>query len=259
METKQRVTLGVVVAVGIILGGALVWEGVRTSAKSNTPAPTPPAPGVVTAPDGSAAQPVGLPVSPQTGDASAAQPGGATPPPGPQVPTTTTVENDRIRFGSTLPFPVPSQPGLEVEGGALVSGQAKFSRSEQSGGTISRLFESDGEVWVMVEVDPANKKSLLGRSVALAERVVPPYLIVEGAEGQVGALGIVYEDAQQRMVVLEPQLGMRGISVVPELMTGRTDQKLWLLFRAPKGGVIRSLWFGRKKKAEWEPGVRIPG
>jgi hypothetical protein len=274
METKQKVVIGAIGVVGLLVGGAMLWETMRMSGGGGgaggggttvpqvvTPSPgpnlvTPVAPVTQTSPDQPTPQPTPI-VIPSTTNPPQTTPGPAQTSPS---PTTTTAENDRIRFGSTLPFPIPGLPGLETEGGALVAGEATFPNGEGGGGgSITRLADADGNVWVMVEIEPSNKKSLLGRSIATAERVVPPYLIVEGADGQVGALGFVYQDGQRRVVLVEPQLGLRGISQAPELIASRQDQKMWLLFRAPKGGVIRSLWFGRKKKVEWEPGVKIPG
>ena len=71
------------------------------------------------------------------------------------------------------------------------------------------------------------------------------------------ALGFAYEDASRRIVMLEPAVGLRGISQAPKLDAARSDQKLWLLFKVNKGATIRGFWLGGKQMLQWEPGVVV--
>jgi hypothetical protein len=170
-----------------------------------------------------------------------------------------TPEDDRITFGNRLPFAVPSIAGdLEQDGGGLIRGNVKYQRSTAGGSSIEFLANEDGMVWALLKVDPSNKKSLLGRSVATAQRVLPPQLLL-GDSGFVYAQGLAYEDSTQRVVILDPDIPIRGISQAPELIPTRTDQRLYLLFKVPKGATINSFWLGaRSKIVEWQPPVTAP-
>lgn len=240
MQRTQLIIVSVVVALVAIL---MVVGMLQGSFGAGTPAPA--AGGAAPAP-----APANTPPAP---------PVGTLPPPPPPLTLTTNQELDRIRIGPRLPFAIPNLGQIDATNNALQSGKGTFAASDA--GTIETLASDGAGVWVWVVVEPSNKRSLLGRSVATAERVVPPMLVVEGGENagnpQVQAVGLFYMDARQRAFVLEPQLGIRGLSQAPELVASRQDQKLWMLFRVPRGGVIKSLFLGRKKVAEWEPAVRV--
>jgi hypothetical protein len=167
--------------------------------------------------------------------------------------------DDRIVFGNRLPFPIPSIAGeLEQDGGGLVRGNVKYPRATAGGSNFEFLANEDGMVWAVLKVDPSNKKSLLGRSVATAQRVLPPQLLL-GDSGFVYAQGLVYEDSNQRLFILDPDIPIRGISLAPEMIPTRTDQRLYLLFKVPKGATINSFWLGaRSKIVEWQPPVTAP-
>ncbi len=187
-----------------------------------------------------------------------------TPPPKPEgaarlVVTITPTDplGNRLTFGNKLPWPVPSEGQVDIDGGMLQGGQQSWAKDTRTSTGTTLLFEPDqDEVWVRVEIAASTRTSLLGKSVDAAERVVPPYLLVDGK--QCGALGFLYEDALTRSFLLEPMLGMRGLAQAPTLQQQRNDQTMWLVFRAPKGGYLKSLWYGRKKVMEWDPPVLVP-
>lgn len=171
--------------------------------------------------------------------------------------TPTDPGGNRLTFGEKLPWPIPSEGSVDIEGGTLQGGQQTWNKEGRSASGATMLFEPDQEdVWVRVEIAASTRKSLLGKSVDSAEQVVPPYILVDGK--QCGALGFLYDDASKRAFMLEPMLGMRGLAQAPRLQQERSDQSMWLIFRAPKGGYIKSLWYGRKKVLEWDPPVVVP-
>jgi hypothetical protein len=147
----------------------------------------------------------------------------------------------------------------DIDGGGVVGGQHQWARPQagQAESGVMMLAEPDSaDAWVRVKIDASIRKSLLGRSVDAAERVVPPILLVDGQ--QIGAVGFFYEDASQRAYMVETLAGMRGLAQAPQLVAARNDQTMWLLFRVPKGGYIRSLHYGKRKIVEWEQPVLVP-
>ena len=122
---------------------------------------------------------------------------------------------------------------------------------------MQMLIEPDtAATWVRVEIDAPTRRSLLGRTVDMAERLVPPMLMADSE--QIGAAGFVYEDSSERAFALETVVGLRGLEQAPKLSATRSDQKMWLLFRVTKGAQIRSLHYGRRKILEWEQPVLVP-
>jgi hypothetical protein len=162
---------------------------------------------------------------------------------------------DRIQAGNKLPVSIPASAGVEVEGGAWVGGSAEFSIAESKTG-VSTLKAEPGMVWVHVLIEPSNKKSMLGKSVATAERVLQPVLH-DDAAGTHFPLGYIYTDAGSCKVMLDLDAGVRALSQAPMLMQERSDQRLWLLFRVPSGSKISKLLLGRKTAAEWQPAVAV--
>lgn len=165
---------------------------------------------------------------------------------------------DVVRFGPTLPFGVNTAMGGDVEtaGTTFVRGKVDMVTPEAGGNMIEKLADVDNETWVMLPIQPNNKRSLLGKSVATAQRVLIPLLNVDGV-GQVQPLGFAYMDASRRVLQVEPDSGLRALSQTPELLGNRTDQKLWLLYRVPKGSFITGLYLGKRQVATWEPPLAV--
>ncbi|HYF14296.1 MAG TPA: hypothetical protein VD971_04400 [Phycisphaerales bacterium] len=163
---------------------------------------------------------------------------------------------DRVRVGPKLPIAIPPSVNAETPGNKLLRGAGEWGPGNASG--VTELAPVEGKEWVLVEVEPSNKKSLLGKSVATAERVLPPMILTEGENGQrTEALGFLYEDAGLRKVQLDPDAPLRGLSQAPMLLASRSDQRLWLIFSVPKGTAVQSFWLGPKKMAEWQPAVKV--
>ncbi len=221
------VIIGIIIA--LIIGGAIASMG--KSGSGGSAAVTPPQPAPPPKPEGAARLVVTI--------------------------TPTDPLGNRLTFGNKTPWPVPSEGQVDIDGGALQGGQQSWNKDGRTASGAQFLFEPDQEdVWVRVKIDASTRTSLLGKSVDAAERVVPPILIVDAK--QCGALGFFYEDVSSRSFMLEPMLGMRGLAQAPALQQHRNDQTLWLVFRATKGGYIKSLWYGRKKIMEWDPPVLVP-
>jgi hypothetical protein len=165
---------------------------------------------------------------------------------------------NRLTFGPKLPFAIPSMGTVDIDGGRVAGGQHRWDRTDpQNGAGVQMLIEPDtAATWVRVEIDAPTRRSLLGRTVDMAERLVPPMLMADAE--QIGAAGFVYEDSSERAFALETVVGLRGLEQAPKLSATRNDQKMWLLFRVTKGAQIRSLHYGRRKILEWEQPVLVP-
>lgn len=234
-DRKQKIKWIVIlvliaIIIAIIIGGAVASMGKGSGAGANVVV-TPPQPAPPPKPEGAARLVVTI--------------------------TPTDPLGNRLTFGNKLPWPVPAEGQVDIDGGMLQGGQQSWDKDGKNSAGTTLLFEPDQEdVWVRVKIDASTRTSLLGKSVDAAERVVPPYILVDGK--QCGALGFLYEDASKRSFMLEPMLGMRGLAQAPTLQQQRSDQTMWLVFRAPKGGYLKSLWYGRKKVMEWDPPVVVP-
>lgn len=215
--------------------------------------------GAVMSGSGGAAAPVAGGTTPPVAQTQSAT---TKPPEGEARLVVTVAPNDpngnRLTFGPKLPFPIPAMGTADIDGGRVAGGQHQWDRTNpQNEAGVQMLIEPDtAATWVRVEIDAPTRRSLLGRTVDMAERLVPPILMVDGE--QIGAAGFVYEDSGERAFALETVVGLRGLEQAPKLNASRNDQRMWLLFRVPKGGHIRSLHYGRRKIVEWEQPVLVP-
>jgi hypothetical protein len=159
-------------------------------------------------------------------------------------------------FGPRLPFAVSSahSADLEVEGSSIVRGKVEMPNNES--GNVDRLANADNQTWVVMPMQANHKRSLLGQSIATAQRVLIPMLFVDGT-GLIEPVGFAYQDATTRVVQVEPDFGLRGMSQTPELFPNRDDQQLWLLFRVPSGSYITQLQLGRQVIAVWSPPMQV--
>lgn len=193
---------------------------------------------------------------------SAAPTAAVTPPPTPapvQTAQITSVQIDSSTqplWGGKLPFRVSSQHSadLEVEGASIVRGKVEMPASES--GSIDRLAPADGQSWVIMPMQANHKRSLLGQSIATAQRVLIPTLFVDGV-GYTEPVGFAYQDATRRVVQLEPDFGLRGMSQTPELLANRDDQQLWLIYRVPTGSYITQMVLGKQVVTVWSPPLQV--
>ncbi|MFO0832964.1 MAG: hypothetical protein U0637_14125 [Phycisphaerales bacterium] len=166
----------------------------------------------------------------------------------------TNPQDDRVRVGAKLPFAIPMGGAVETEAGKLLSANITLGSGES--GTLEDLAPQDGKVWVMIEMEPSNKKSLLGKSVARAMEVVQP--LMQDSQGQYyEPCGLIYKDMGQKVINLDPMNVIRGLSQAPRLEESRSDQALWLVFLVPPGTEVQAFYLGKKKMVEWVPGVAV--
>ncbi len=220
-DNGSKVKLIVILLVVLAIAG-LVVAGALTS-KSSTPAPVAQAP-------------------------APAQPA--------QVTSVQTSDAIQPILSNKLPFAISAKHSadLEVQGAALVRGKVEMPKGES--GNIDRLANTDNQSWVIMPMQANHKRSLLGQSVATAQRVLIPTLAVDGA-GFIEPVGFAYEDATKRIVQLEPDFGLRGISQTPELFAARDDQQLWLIYRVPSGSYITQMVMGKQVVTVWSPPLQV--
>ena len=220
-DNGSKVKLIVILLVVLAIAG-LVVAGALTS-KSSTPAPVAQAP-------------------------APAQPA--------QVTSVQTSDAIQPILSNKLPFAISAKHSadLEVQGAALVRGKVEMPKGES--GNIDRLANTDNQSWVIMPMQANHKRSLLGQSVATAQRVLIPTLAVDGA-GFIEPVGFAYEDATKRIVQLEPDFGLRGISQTPELFAARDDQQLWLIYRVPSGSYLTQMVMGKQVVTVWSPPLQV--
>ena len=233
MEDKRKLVI-VLVVVGIIV--ALVIVGFiqqRSQSAANAAA--------LAAQNAANAQPAQPPTDAERAAASNA------------LSVVTNPQDDRVRIGGRLPFGVPAG-SAETEAGKLAS--ANFTASASDKGTLEELAPQDGKVWVMIQMEPSNKKSILGKSITRALEVVQP--VLQDSQGQFyEPCGLLYQDMNSKIVIIDPINIVRGLSQAPRLEESRTDQSLWLVFLMPPGTEVRSFWLGKKMMVEWVPVVPV--
>ena len=159
-------------------------------------------------------------------------------------------------WGGKLPFRVASQHSadLEVEGSAIVRGKVESPSSDA--GNIDRLAPIDNHAWVIMPMQTSHKRSLLGQSVATAQRTLIPTLFVDGV-GYTEPVGFAYQDAAKRILQVEPDFGLRGMSQTPQLTANRDDQQLWLIYRVPTGTYITQMVLGKQVITVWSPPLQV--
>lgn len=224
-DNGSKVKLIVIIVVVLAIAG-LVVAGALTS---KSPAPTP-----------VAQAPAPAPAPTQTA----------------QVTSFQTSDTIQPILNNKLPFAVSSQHSadLEVQGAAIVRGKVEMPNAES--GNIDRLASTDNQSWVIMPMQANHKRSLLGQSVATAQRVLIPTLAVDGA-GFIEPVGFAYKDATKRVVQLEPDFGLRGMSQTPELFASRDDQQLWLIYRVPSGSYITQMVMGKQVVTVWSPPLQV--
>jgi len=176
---------------------------------------------------------------------------------------------DEIKVVNSLSFAIQKggERGLNVanegRGFWIVGGDAKFSREEIDGKRfveqnlrINRFAVTPDVNIVQVDVSPDHRTSLLGRSVATAESVLPPTL-VDNFGNRYEPVGYVYRDSSKYEIYFKPGQPIRAMSQVPSLSRSRSDQELQLIFRVTKGVEVVSFNIGNKVIAEYDPPVNV--
>ncbi len=232
MEDKRRVIVILVVVVALV---ALVIAGLYSQNRNSA---------AKTAALNAQSQPVAQP-DPGS-DAERAANSSA-------VSVVTNPRDDRVRLGGVLPFGIPAG-GVETEGGKLLSANITLQAGDT--GPLEALASQDGKAWVMIEMEPSNKRSLLGKSVTRALEVVQP--VLQDSQGQFHEpCGLIYRDMGTKIINVDPMNIVRGLAQAPRLEESRSDQALWLVFLVPPGTEIQAFYLGKKKMVEWVPVVPV--
>jgi hypothetical protein len=150
--------------------------------------------------------------------------------------------------------------GLELDGLVIVDGEANFALTEMKrGGEVARDLRVDSFMTtldtaiVRVDVSASSASSVLGKTKALAEDIMPPFLVdTDGTRYQ--AVGYVYEDRDIVRIRFTPGNPIRGLAQLPSRLTrSRTDQKCTLIFRVNAGVSINKFMLGEETVTEFGP------
>lgn len=181
-------------------------------------------------------------------------------------PTTGRPAQEPVEYGLTLnniigkTIQKGQERGLELDGNTIMNGEATFRPTDfAQTGTIARELRVDkfqtttDTAIVKVDVGAGSASSILGQAMAMAQEVVPPYLIdTNGTRYQ--AIGYIYEDRDILKIRYTPGNPLRGIREIPTpLSRSRTDQKLQLVFRVNVGVQINRFMLGDAMVSEFGP------
>ncbi|MEC9373407.1 MAG: CvpA family protein [Planctomycetota bacterium] len=156
-----------------------------------------------------------------------------------------------------------SRGGLEVSAeNEITGGRHKFDRGAMSSDVprqlrVERFGVPSGVQLVQVDVSLQSKLSILGKSVQMAQEVVPPVLIDSNGQ-QYQAIGYVYQDSEVYEIRYTPEQPIRGLREIPELSRNKPDQSLELLFFVNNGVNVTTFALGNAAVAEFDPAVEMP-
>jgi len=105
---------------------------------------------------------------------------------------------------------------------------------------------------VQVDVSANTRTSLLGRSVATAEQVLPPVLVDTNGD-RYQPVGYYYQDESKVEVSFEPGQPIQALSQLPSLSRSRPAQRLTLIFRVSFGRSIQYFALGNKVVVRFDP------
>lgn len=150
--------------------------------------------------------------------------------------------------------------GLDLDGQVIIDGEATFAPNElkRSGEVASALrvdtfLTTADTAIVQIDVGASSAQSILGKTKALAEAVMPPF-IVDTTGTRYQAIGYVYEDREIVKIRFTPGNPIRGLTELPERLTrSRTDQKCTLIFRVNVGSSVNKFMLGEETVNEFGP------
>lgn len=176
---------------------------------------------------------------------------------GPSSPSDFGITIDN-RIGKTIQKGQERQ--LELDGNSVMDGTSKFSVAELSQRTsitrelrVEKFLVTPESSIVKIDVGADSASSILGKTKALAEALMPPY-IVDTNGTRYEAVGYVYEDQSIIEVRFTPGAPLRGLTELPVRLTrSRTDQKCTLVFRVNNGVQINRFMLGEEVVTEFGP------
>ncbi|MBX3317489.1 MAG: hypothetical protein KF902_11575 [Phycisphaeraceae bacterium] len=186
----------------------------------------------------------------------------------PTIPTigqpTQTPQDFGIQLNNTLGHTIQKggERGLQLDGLVIIDGEARFAPNEmRRSGEIARELRVDtfmttqDTAIVKIDVGASSASSILGMTRALAESVVPPF-IVDTNGTRYEAVGFVYEDRDIVVIRFTPGRPIRGLTELPtRLSRSRTDQKCTLIFRVNAGVSVAKFMLGEETVTEFGPFV----
>ncbi len=149
---------------------------------------------------------------------------------------------------------------LELDGLVIIDGEDKFALAEMKrSGEIARdlrvesfMVTTDTAI-VKIDVSASSASSILGKTKALAESLMPPF-VVDTAGTRYQAVGYVYKDRDIVKIRFTPGNPIRGLTELPARLTNsRSDQQCTLVFRVNVGVSINKFMLGEDTVVEFGP------
>ena len=169
--------------------------------------------------------------------------------PGPQLP-------DSMAFNKSNRGPLEiSEENLIVGGEHTFTSAQLKERGIDKNLRVESFFVPDDVVMIKIQMSLRGARSLIGRSLETAQRVLPP-LLVDNAGQTYEAVGFVYTEGDITRVRYTPGRTVRALSELPALSRTKTDQSLWLLFTPTKGATITSFNLGNRELASFGEGIK---
>jgi len=171
---------------------------------------------------------------------------------------------DGIRVSANLPFVIQKgqhgQLELDEENNKniIISGKLITTVEDIRNQGLDRALQvqnfitSPDTVMVQVDVSANTRTSLLGRSVATAEQVLPPVLVDTNGD-RYQPVGYYYQDESKVEVSFEPGQPIQALSQLPSLSRSRPAQRLTLIFRVSFGRSIQYFALGNKVVVRFDP------
>lgn len=150
---------------------------------------------------------------------------------------------------------------LGAENG-IRGGASKFTKEETEARGLGKelrvdKFETTKDTGIVqLTLSLEGRRTLLGKSVEVAEDILPP-LLIDDAGRSYEALGYVYREGGEIEISFKPEEPVRAMSQIPNLSKGKRDQTLILIFRPTKGVKITGFRLGSKEIARFEGGVPV--
>jgi len=164
---------------------------------------------------------------------------------------------DGVRVEARLPYNIRLQSSiarrrLELNTESeILSGTSVFDESDFAGlGTdrklvVDKIKAPRDTAIVSVEVAANGRKSIFGRSMDTAERVVPPVLVdTNGTRYQ--AIGYVLKEGEKATISINPAQPIRALSAIPSLSSTKS-QSLTLIFTPDVGVTITGFLLGNRE------------
>lgn len=155
-------------------------------------------------------------------------------------------------------FNVGSRGSLQVDEDNQITGGRHTLSSDAFGQGINRDLRVEsfrpapGTEMVKVNIALDSKLSIFGRSLQMAQDVLPPTLI-DTIGQRYQAIGYIYTESSGTEIRYTPGDPLRGLREIPTLSRSRPDQQLQLLFLVSEGVEISTFALGNKAMYEFDP------